>query len=91
MNRTSVFKRTNDNWCPSYIIKDSFNQWSAVEVSFIHLMDGLFRVCAWGADDIGMERDYESENEACVVFLQVIGEDYVDVDLLIEKYGFKGA
>jgi hypothetical protein len=49
----SVFKRTNDNWYPSYHIPGP--DINLVEVSLIE-SDGVFIVCAWGGDDCGVNQ-----------------------------------
>ncbi len=91
--RTNVFKRTSDDWCPSYTLEG--REGNLVEVSFIklraHYGDTPWRVCVWGADDMGLERDYKTESEAWVVFLQVIGWEDVTQERLIKELGFYGA
>ena len=62
--RYTVFKRTNDDWCPSYgvhinsrhnPIKDRGN---LVEVTFLKFPTAPgYRTCVWGADDMGMDFD----------------------------------
>ncbi len=65
--RCDVFKRTTDDWYPPYVLEDGR---ALVRVSFIKLTHSeyLFRVCAWGMDDFGMEKDFEKEKEAWVCF-----------------------
>lgn len=91
MVRTDVFKLTRDNWFPSYKLGNNM----AVKVSFLTLVsyktDGnKWRVCIWGEDDCGMEKDFVSEAEAFTTFLQVIGLDFVNFDNL-HKMGFYSA
>jgi hypothetical protein len=86
MVRTAVFKLTNDNWCPSYKLGNEM----AVEVSFIPLVSyktegNKWRVCIWGEDDTGMEKDFVSESEAITAFLEVIGLNFVNFDNLSER------
>ena len=54
MKRRECFKNSTDNWYPCYDNK-------LVKVSFMSLgPDGdQYRVCVWGADDFGMERDFD--------------------------------
>lgn len=83
---TTVFKTTNDEWYPAYILCDTWNNnQKLVEVSFQQLDEGEWRVSVWGCDDCGMERDYSmhNEREAWGMFLQVIGMEDVDRDPLI--------
>lgn len=69
-----------------------------VEVSFIRLTpwlpaeERIWRVCVWGNDDYGMERDFNpnEENLAWSIFLNVIGEEYVDMKFLL-SLGFVSA
>jgi len=52
---------------------------------------GEFRVCVWGADDCGMERDFENrEAEALNTFMQVIGLPDVNFQDL-KQLGFVSA
>ena len=55
----SVYKETLDEWYPSFQIRnrhiDPEQETKLVNVSFIHLITGQWRVCVWGADDYGLE------------------------------------
>ena len=80
-----VFKLTHDDWHPSY----KLNGWykgvigaQLVEVSLLNLSDGKFRVCVWGSDDCGMERDYEDIKNALDCFDQLLEQEFVDKSLL---------
>lgn len=55
--RRSVEKPTPDDWYPSINVH-------YVKLSTMSLSDGKFRVCVWGGDDFGMERDYATKAEA---------------------------
>jgi hypothetical protein len=52
---------TTDDWYPNF-------ERNTVECSLLKLRDGMFRVCIWGADDTGMERDFESQMDAKAMF-----------------------
>jgi hypothetical protein len=39
----------------------------------------MWRVCVWGNDDFGMERDFTDEDEAFNMFHQVISWKYVNM------------
>ena len=94
MKRVDVFKKTNDDWYPAFDMGGE----KLVEVSFIQLTPWLpeeereWRVCVWGNDDCGMERDFapNEENLAWTTFLNVIGEEYVDMKFLL-SLGFVSA
>ena len=75
--RVTIFKPTSDEWYPSY---DSMDQryGKLVRVSLLKLSDGQWRVCAWGADDHGMERDYHTRREALSVFKKLTALDRVN-------------
>lgn len=94
MKTVAVFKRTLDEWCPSYkVVYDNGQVDMFVEVSFMKLHpSNEWRVCVWGYDDCGMEKDFppENENEAWNTFLIIIGWHYVNMQHL-SKLGFVGA
>ena len=93
-NRIDVYKPTNDDWYPNFKVTDGPD---LVHVSFTQTgpnpekFEGEFRVCVWGNDDCGMERDFEN-NEALAlnIFMQVIGWPTVDRDKL-KELGFVSA
>jgi hypothetical protein len=91
--KINVYKKTNDDWYPNFKIENGDD---LVRVSFTqtgpdpNLGYGDWRVCVWGNDDCGMERDFILEGEALNIFYQVIGWDSVDMDKL-EKLGFVSA
>ena len=97
--RVEVFKYTSDDWCPSYkLVNPCWNEGEnlkLVRVSFTQTgpnppSDGEWRVCAWGDDDCGMERDFTDEMAAFCCFLEVIGLYDVSMDALRER-GFVSA
>ena len=74
--KVEVFKGTSENWFPSY--KMDGGKKLLVKVCFTQTgpnppTHGDWRVCVWGGDDCGMERDFSNEAEAWNCFLQVIG------------------
>lgn len=63
--KISCFKRTDDDWYGNYKIADDKRHEGKgyVEVSLLSLGPDAkygYRVCVWGNDDCGMERDFES-------------------------------
>jgi len=91
MNRVDAFKRTSGQWYPNYhldsheLVKVSFGQTGPCPSE-----NGDWRVCAWGNDDFGMEKDFQEREEAWACFLAVISLDDVTADRLREL-GFVGA
>ena len=77
VNHKTCFKQTEDEWYPNY-------DGDTVRVSLIlrrkksneYKLYGqtLFRVCVWGDDDFGMEKDFKS------------GDDQADIEQAKELY-----
>ena len=96
--KVSVFKRTTDDWHPSYQLSGwnkGVEHQKLVDVIFTQTgpnppVDGKWRVCVWGGDDCGLERDFSTESEAWACFLEVIGLEDVTMEALIER-GFVSA
>ena len=92
--KVDVYKRTSDNWYPSYKSDDG----DLVAVSFVKTgpsdspTDFEWRVCAWGNDDCGMEKDFppDQESAAWTCFLEVIGLEFVNMKDL-KSLGFVSA
>lgn len=97
MQRRLVFKLTDDDWYPCQHLGRYYNGHAPgevllVEVSFLQFMptpsypDPGYRVCVWGNDDLGMERDYASTEfaEAEQMFHDVIGLDRVNKQTLTD-------
>jgi hypothetical protein len=85
-----VYKETNDDWYGNYKIANTSVNADLVKVSFTQTgcdpkrFQGEFRVCVWGNDDCGMERDFGSDEASALnVFMQVIGLSTVDREYLI--------
>lgn len=83
-------KPTTDNWCPNF----PNNQ---VRVRIICNMNDegkvWHRVCVWGNDDCGMERDFTGEfgeRDALACYARVMNLDYVNFKPLKEM-GFQSA
>jgi hypothetical protein len=84
----SCYKETDDDWAPSYILstKNYPNRGpKLVKISFSQLSTKQWRVCVWGGDDLGMEKDFpESEkDEACDLFTHLISLDKVNIQGLL--------
>ena len=99
--RCSVFKMTRDNWYPSYLLTEMEYGNTAqnrpedklVCVSLSKLPHGSdWRVSVWGADDCGMECDFDknSRRRAQELFQEVIEQEFVNRSWLKSK-GFVNA
>jgi hypothetical protein len=51
VERSEIRRPTSDDWYPN--LPDG-----TVTVMFVELSTGQWRVCVWGGDDCGMERDF---------------------------------
>lgn len=90
MAKFSVFKKTKDDWYPSYALGSWHrgvepNATKLVEViyngnitAYDPKVPAVWRTCVWGGDDMGMEYDCDTEAEAWNMFLKVIAMDTVD-------------
>lgn len=84
-NTVSVFKLTDDDWCSSFTVNTGVQYFDLVEVSFIPFDDSDgWRVCCWGDDDFGLEKDFFDEREAWGCFVSVIGMEKVSISKLID-------
>jgi hypothetical protein len=89
MQSVEVYKRTHDNWCPSFKLTNGAEE--LVMICFIKLAPDpdeptlqTWRVCAWGDDDFGLERDFLSESAAWTCFQEIIGMPTVSIESLRE-------
>lgn len=73
-----VFKQTSDDWYPSYKLEDQ----QLVKVRLLELKNGLWRVCVWGNDDFGLERDYCQYEDAHEMFQIIIKQPQVSQKFL---------
>ena len=90
-----VYKQTDDDWYGNYKVVDDARVSDIVKVSFCQTgpnppINGDWRVCIWGNDDMGMEMDFDNETTALNMFYQVIGLVKVNMSLL-KKLGFWNA
>ena len=93
----SVYKPTQDDWYGNYLLKrpSDIDGLGLVQVMFTQTgplppFNGKWRVCDWGNDDCGMEKDFEHESEALNTFYRVIGWDFVNKEILRQE-GFVSA
>jgi hypothetical protein len=77
---THILKTTTDDWFLPFDM-------NLVRVSLIQLCAKEWRVCIWGQDDFGMEKDFASKAKAEKVFLTILHwEDVTRIKL--EGIGF---
>lgn len=90
--RVEMFKPTRDDWHPNYRIAEDkrYGATGFVRVSFLGLNDGVHRVCVWGADDMGMERDFKHKSEARGMFKILTMLPSIEKAALL-KHGFERA
>ncbi len=82
-----TFVKTSDNFYPNFD-GDLVN----VSMMRLDLKKSTYRVCVWGEDDCGFERDWESSNpeEAKKVYFKIVNSGDVTFELL-KKLGLKSA
>ena len=89
--RITVYKETTDDWYPSYKCSDM----QLVSVTLCQTgpyppINGEWRVCVWGADDCGKERDFDLYDAAVQCFHDVINMPFVNMKELKDR-GFISA
>jgi len=80
MKDKTIRIKTTDNWCSNYNVDE-------VELSLIAIGSGPqpeYRVCVWGDDDLGMEKDFSSTElkEAILLFEKLKSEGMVSMHML---------
>lgn len=90
--KIEVFKPTQDDWHGNYLLKrpSEIQGLGLVSVVFTQTgpkppFKGLWRVCVWGNDDCGMEKDFEDQVEALNVFYRVIEWKFVNKEILKQE------
>lgn len=74
-----MFVPVTDDWIPNH-------PGNTVKVSTMSLHQGLapanaYRVCVWGADDFGMERDFPTKEEAIALYEDMISRESLSRDI----------
>lgn len=81
----AVYKPTRDDWYGNY-------PGNMVEVSLVFLNDPSdiseykFRVCIWGNDDYGMEKDFTSYTDALSEYMFVLSMRSVEKSTLDKRH-----
>ena len=58
-----------DKYLPA--VEDWYPSFQCVRCSIMPLSTGQTRVCVWGADDTGMERDFDTPEAAKAVYEEI--------------------
>ena len=94
MKKMQVFKLTDEDWYPSFKLAGYYQGKRGLPLVSVSCLELLvapqFRVCVWGADDFGMERDYHCELAALEMFQLILQQDVVRTSFLKDN-GFGGA
>jgi hypothetical protein len=78
----SCFKVTEDDWYPAYRMSNGNTKLVMVSVfHFIQTLDAL-RVCVWGMDDLGLEKDFTDADEALKLYNDILDLPFVNRDVL---------
>jgi hypothetical protein len=99
INYKTCFKTTNDDWYPNYpdnLVRVSLILRRKKSSEYKLFGQTLFRVCVWGDDDFGMEKDFKSGNEqldidqAKELYQLLVNQKVINKDYL-KQLGFYGA
>lgn len=85
-DKQKCIKPTQDDWYSNDII----NGQKVVIVSCLGLITNDYRVCVWGNDDYGLEKDYSSRGEAIQIYRQIKRWKFVNKQNL-KDIGFNNA
>ncbi len=76
--RKNHIARTTDNWHPS--INGMFVRVSTMPLFAIGDQPRMYRVCVWGGDDFGVEKDFENQNDADFLYDKLCSMAFVDIE-----------
>lgn len=81
MKRREFYKEVSDDWYPNWKITtenypEKFHG-DVVKVSVFPLQSStnLWRICVWGADDMGMELDSENRNVVEAFYILIANQE----------------
>lgn len=76
--RITCFVPVQEDWYGNYRIEGDARHADTrlVQVSALSLSDGNYRVCVWGNDDFGLERDFEQPGQAMVLYQLIVSRPY---------------
>jgi hypothetical protein len=76
--KVTCFVPVQEDWYGNFQIADDrrHDLTLLVQVSAMSLSNGQYRVCVWGNDDFGFERDFEQPGEALVPYQLIVSQPY---------------
>jgi hypothetical protein len=83
MEKIVAFKPTRDDWAGNFVIHYQ-GDINLVRVSTFPLhawktdMPLLWRVCIWGNDDCGMEKDFDNPKDAMKAYQHIVALEFVN-------------
>jgi hypothetical protein len=74
--KVTCFVPVQEDWYSNYRIEDDARHKDTllVQVSALSLRDGKYRVCVWGNDDFGLERDFDQPGQAMVLYQLIVSQ-----------------
>lgn len=94
LSRIEVFVEVDQDWYGNFKFADDLRLKDAkfIRVSLLELLSGHWRVCAWGNDDFGLERDFLSmEYDDAVKLYQTIVTTPRPTQQMMRDLGMVGA
>lgn len=79
----SVYKSTEDDWYPPFPNK------TVKVIMFRGSYEDGWYVRVWGADDMGVEKNFEKKGDALCLFMSLISLKYVNIQDTID-FGMEG-
>lgn len=77
----TMYKKTSEDWYPSFLVGNSL----LVRVNLHDLLDHGWRVSVWGDDDRGMEKNFQSMDDAKKCFQSICLWYFVDEKALLDS------
>jgi hypothetical protein len=76
--KITCFVPVQEDWYSNYRIEGDARHKDTllVQVSALSLSDGKFRVCVWGNDDFGLERDFDQPGQAMVLYQLIVSRPH---------------
>ena len=83
--RVVHFKNTKDYWAPNYNKNQVKLSYHGVINPYVQdITKFVYRVSVWGADDLGMDRDFDNHLDAKKLFNKIDSLKYVNKDILLD-------